>query len=179
MTVDASTAPGRDTSLPDPGLPGPTGPLLSTPTSAFVTPGTIIIPGSTTPTTSVTVTTAPNNTTQPATTTEPTTTTLPPISGTGVVGSVTAGPTCPVEPPGGCPPKPVADTAVQAIDSSGIVVGSDTTNANGNFAITLAPGDYTLHVAITGTFPRCTDVHVTVTAGGPEPHDIGCDTGIR
>ena len=68
---------------------------------------------------------------------------------------------------------------MQALDGSGVVVGSDTTNADGNFAITLAPGDYTLHVAITGTFPRCTDVDVTVTSGGPQQHDIGCDTGIR
>ena len=51
--------------------------------------------------------------------------------------------------------------------------------ANGNYAITLAPGDYTLHVATASTFPRCTDDDITVTASGPLHHDIGCDTGIR
>jgi len=174
ITINISTARGSDTSFPDTTDPGP-----STPSSTFGTPGTIITPEPTTSTPSITATTEPANTTQPPTTIEPTTTTVPPISGTGVVGTVTAGPTCPVEPPGGCPPKSIADTPVQAIDSSGTVVGSDTTNANGNFAITLAPGDYTLHVAITGTFPRCNDVHITVTAGGPQQHNIGCDTGIR
>jgi hypothetical protein len=174
VTIATSTVPGSDVSSSD-----TTTQMVSTPTSAFGTTGTVIAPGPTTSTPSGTATTAHTNTTQPGTTIEPTTTTVPPISGTGVVGSVTAGPTCPVEPPGGCPPKPVADTPVQALNGSGVVVGTDTTNADGNFAITLEPGDYTLHVAITGPFPRCTDVHVTVTAGGPVQHDIGCDTGIR
>jgi len=172
-TSAISTAPGSETSTPDPTVAG-----VSTPTSALATPGTISSPGPESSTPLVTATTEPGNTTQPATTTEPTTT-MPPTAGTGVTGSVTAGPTCPVEPPGGCPPRPVADTPVQALDGSGRVIGSDATDAKGYFAITLAPGDYTLHVVIAGTFPRCTDVHVTVTKGSPEQQDIGCDTGIR
>jgi hypothetical protein len=73
----------------------------------------------------------------------------------------------------------VADTTVQAVDPSGTVVGSDTTNSKGEFGITLAPGDYTLHVVISGSFPRCTDVQITVTSGDAAHQDIGCDTGIR
>jgi hypothetical protein len=174
-SVDTSTVPGPATSLPD-----ATAPLVSTPTTAFVSSGTLIVPDATIPTASVTVTTGSTDTTQPTATTEPTTTTVPPGSDTGVVGGrVSAGPTCPVEPPGGCPPKPVVAAAVQAIDSSGNVVASDATDGNGNYALTLTPGQYTLHVATTGTFPRCSDILVTVTAGGSEHHDIGCDTGIR
>jgi hypothetical protein len=172
VAISTTTA-GTTTSVP-----GSTEPSVSTPTTEFVTPGTIIVPETTIPGTSITATTEPTDTTQPATTTEPTTT-VPPISGTGVVGRVTAGPTCPVEPPEGCPPNPVRDTAVQAIDGSGNVAGSDTTDANGNFAIALAPGGYTLHVATTSMFPSCPDDHITVTNGGPQHHDIGCDTGIR
>ena len=177
-TFDGSTVSSAGKSVPE-----STPSLSSAPTTAFATPGTMIVPGVTADTTDPSATTQPTVTTEPTATTQPTTTTVsppPPISGTGVVGRVTAGPTCPVEPaPGGCPPNPVADTAVQAVDASGTVVGSDTTDSNGDFGITIAPGDYTLHVATSGPFPRCTDAQVTVTSGDAAQQDIGCDTGIR
>jgi hypothetical protein len=98
---------------------------------------------------------------------------------TGVVGTVTAGPTCPVQRPGqACPPAPVAG-AVEGLDSGGQVVGRADTDTQGAFTLPLPPGDYTLHVVHDGLYPRCPDTPVTVTVGGPTHIDIACDSGIR
>jgi hypothetical protein len=43
----------------------------------------------------------------------------------------------------------------------------------------LPVGDYTLRVDTGGTYPRCPDTPVTVSAGPPTAADIDCDTGIR
>jgi hypothetical protein len=68
---------------------------------------------------------------------------------------------------------------VDAIDAGGQTAGSATTDGLGRFAISAAPGGYTLRVVINGPFPRCPDTPVTVTAGDPVTADISCDTGIR
>ncbi len=121
-------------------------------------------------------TTITTSSTIPSTTTEPAPLTL---DGTGVRGRVTAGPTCPVERPDQpCPPSPVHGR-VDAVNSAGNTAGSATTDDAGRFAITLPQGDYTLRVVTDGSFPQCSDVSVTVTAGPPATADIDCDTGIR
>ncbi len=171
-----TTSSGNESTLPDraTSVPGSTATSSGTPTTAVPTPATVEVPGPMPHTTSP-------DATEFTTTSEPTPTSVPrPISRAGVVGSVTAGPTCPVEPaPDGCPPSPVAKTAVQALDSSGKVVGSDRTDSNGNFGITLATGAYTLHVVTSGPFPTCEDVPVRVTSDGATRADVHCDTGIR
>jgi hypothetical protein len=114
-----------------------------------------------------------------STTPPPTTGAPPPVSGSGVHGHVTAGPTCPVEQPGQpCPPAPVHGR-VDAVDAGGGVLGTATTDSEGGYAIALPPGDYTLKVDTGATFPVCPDTAVTVPADGAAAADIGCDTGIR
>jgi len=113
-----------------------------------------------------------------------TTTTAPPpplpVNGSGVHGRITAGPTCPVErvdQP--CPPRPV-EADVEAVSSgSGVVAGRTHSDTDGRYAMSLAPGDYDLHVVTANQFPRCSDKHVTVRPGEVTTADIDCDTGIR
>jgi hypothetical protein len=113
------------------------------------------------------------------TTTNASPTTGPPVDGTGVRGHVTAGPTCPVERADQpCPPRPVVGR-VDALDGSGHVAGSASTDDAGAYVIALRPGDYTLRVGTGGQYPRCPDTPVTVPAGPPATADISCDTGIR
>ena len=102
-----------------------------------------------------------------------------PLDASGVVGRLTAGPTCPVarsDQP--CPPNPVV-ARVEAVDPTGNVAGMTTTDDAGRYAIHLAPGSYTLHVGIDGPFPRCPESGVTVAPGPPITVNIDCDTGIR
>jgi len=92
---------------------------------------------------------------------------------------VTAGPTCPVERADQpCAPSPV-HARVDAVDSEGRTAASATTDDAGRYALGIAPGSYTLRVAVDGPFPRCPDTPVSVTAGSAAVADIGCDTGIR
>lgn len=63
----------------------------------------------------------------------------------GVLGTVTAGPTCPVlqDPPDpACADRPVADARIIVFDSSGKKVAHTTTSEGGMFSLSLAPGSY-------------------------------------
>src|SRR2546430_17529669 len=64
-----------------------------------------------------------------------------PESSSGIFGTVTAGPTCPVERVGSpCPPAPWVGT-VRATDDTGH--GTETrTDGSGNYTLTLEPGSY-------------------------------------
>jgi hypothetical protein len=109
-----------------------------------------------------------------------TSTTAPPADGAGVSGTVTAGPTCPVERPDQpCPPDPVAAATIDAIDTAGHIAQRATTDSAGRYSISLRPGGYTLQVSLPEPFPVCPDTSVTVTAGSVVTGDILCDTGIR
>jgi len=100
-------------------------------------------------------------------------------SNTGVYGTVTAGPTCPVERVGQpCPPRPVMGE-VELRDTSGATVGSTRTASDGRYALRARPGTYTLVVDTGSTFPRCPSKSVTVVTGERLLADISCDTGIR
>ena len=135
------------------------------------------------PTTAASTTTVIGSTTAPSPTTlktaPATTTTAAKTSTSGVRGTVTAGPTCPVEridQP--CPPGPVSAT-VEAVDGAGRVAGRGGTDGAGRYAIDLTPGPYTLRVTGTGLYPRCPDTDIVVGPGSPGTVDISCDTGIR
>jgi|SRR5437764_6336823 len=96
----------------------------------------------------------------------------------GVVGRVTAGPTCPVEEAGHpCPPQPVSGT-IKAQKASRTVAHARS-DANGTYSMRLAPGRYTLVVQTGSTFPRCPTTPVTVPRGQVVTVNITCDTGIR
>ena len=80
----------------------------------------------------------------------------------GVVsGSVTGGPTCPVERPGqSCPARPVPGTPRRPHAGRG--------------PLRLRPGRYQLQVHTGAAFPRCPVTKVTVAAGDQQRLDIGC-----
>jgi hypothetical protein len=100
-----------------------------------------------------------------------------------IAGEVVAGPTCPVatvENP--CPPKPVPDRKVLLLTPGGVLVTTTMTDANGRFAVRLAPGSYTVHVeAGPGMLglDQVTPGNVTVHAGQTTTMQIELDTGIR
>ncbi|MGH9275771.1 MAG: META domain-containing protein [Acidimicrobiales bacterium] len=115
-----------------------------------------------------TATTAPRATSTSSTTSQ-----------SGVRGTITAGPTCPVERPDQpCPPQPLA-VHILAIGSDGTTVAETESAGDGSYQMALPAGHYTLRVDTGGTFPTCPDSEVTVEAGAQAVVDITCDTGIR
>ncbi|HVB19731.1 MAG TPA: hypothetical protein VNF51_00370 [Candidatus Paceibacterota bacterium] len=108
------------------------------------------------------------------------TTTSPGTS--GVRGTISLGPTCPVEripPDPACADKPYA-TAIavyRAGSSSPFIIGNS--NTTGAFSLTLPPGSYTLNAGNGTMLPRCTPVNVIVVSAAYATTSISCDTGIR
>jgi hypothetical protein len=52
-------------------------------------------------------------------------------------------------------------------------------DADGRYALTLAPGRYTLMATTGADLPRCNATDVTVLPDQVATADISCDTGIR
>ena len=109
-------------------------------------------------------------------------TTVPPGVGshTRVFGNVSAGPTCPVERAGHpCPLMPVAGTV--AVEAGGARLADTRISSNGDYALSLAPGSYSLVVVLSkgGVLPRCPVRNVTIRPGPAVRVNITCDTGIR
>ncbi len=106
-------------------------------------------------------------------------------SGSGVFGYVHAGPTCPVEripPDPNCADRPVANANVSIrVTSSGALVKSIVSDANGNFRADLSSGTYTISVTPQsgGYLPRCNEAQATVSVNQVSNVDVSCDTGIR
>jgi hypothetical protein len=98
----------------------------------------------------------------------------------GVRGVVVAGPQCPVESADSpCPDAPVPNTEIQ-VKRSGEVVATATSDADGAFTITLAPGTYTVEaVADPGGIGYAKPVDVTVTDSTFAQVSVVIDTGIR
>jgi hypothetical protein len=106
-----------------------------------------------------------------------------PVAPSGIRGSVTLGPTCPVEriPPDlACAPKPY-QTSISI--SRGIETPEAfmtiKTDTSGRFSVLLDPGEYVLHPQSGNVFPRCNEALVTVRAGAFTDAALTCDTGIR
>ena len=101
-----------------------------------------------------------------------------PASSSGIFGTVTAGPTCPVERVGSpCPPAPWVGT-VRATDDTG--QGIETrTDATGNYTLTLEPGRYEVVAVTDGGPPTGQLVMIDVPVGPPIRLDLTVDTGIR
>ena len=106
------------------------------------------------------------------------------VDASGVRGTVTAGPTCPVErdpPDPACAARPVAGAVLVFTDVGGTEVVRTTTAVDGTFAVDLAPGAY--HVAaepvegLMGT-PEPMDFEV-VAGAAPTELELSYDTGIR
>jgi hypothetical protein len=102
---------------------------------------------------------------------------------TGVEGTATAGPVCPVEtvpPDPGCTPRPVAGAVLLVRDGSGKEVARATTAADGTFFVALAPGGYVMEPqAVTGLLGTAGPQGVTVNDGVASNLDVAYDTGIR
>ena len=100
----------------------------------------------------------------------------------GVRGTISLGPTCPVEripPDPACADKPYA-TAIMVYRSGSktpFIIGNS--NAAGVFSLPLSPGSYTLNAGSGTMLPRCAPVTVAVAANTYATTSISCDTGIR
>lgn len=100
----------------------------------------------------------------------------------GVRGTVTLGPTCPVEqypPSASCADKPY-QTLISIFRQSDmahafVITQSD---AQGVFSASLPPGDYTIEAG-QSSIPRCAKVSVVVGPSAYAIADISCDSGIR
>jgi hypothetical protein len=95
----------------------------------------------------------------------------------GISGSVTAGPTCPVERADSpCPPRPWTGT-VRATDVNGKAFDTQT-DPQGTYALHLPPGTYTV-AAVTSGMPS-NGTPQTLTVGDAMLRlDLRVDTGIR
>lgn len=103
---------------------------------------------------------------------------------TGVRGTVTAGPTCPVvrnPPDPACADRAVAGAVLVFTDAAGSEVARATSNADGTFAVKLAPGSYRLTAQpVDGLMGTPAPMDVGVEAGQPMTElTVSYDTGIR
>ena len=100
-----------------------------------------------------------------------------PRAGT-VFGTISAGPTCPVERADEpCPPAPLA-IAVTAY-TAGHAVAKTRSTENGDYTLRLRAGRYELQAMTNRALPRCAPVVVNVVAHRRVHADIACDSGIR
>jgi hypothetical protein len=100
----------------------------------------------------------------------------------GVTGTITLGPTCPVEripPDPACAPKPYPTRIVVYQKNSTTVAAMAAPDQKGFYKIPLPPGNYTLSPQGGNPLPRCAPMEVTVAAGVFQTLDLQCDTGIR
>ena len=103
---------------------------------------------------------------------------------TGIRGTVTAGPTCPVErdpPDPACAARPVAGAVLVFSDADGTAVARATSAADGTFSVELAPGAYRLTAQpVDGLMGTPEPMEVEVVAGEPMTElQVSYDTGIR
>jgi hypothetical protein len=102
---------------------------------------------------------------------------------TGVRGTVTAGPTCPVEtepPDPGCAERPVAGAVLVFTDAGGLEVARVTSNTDGTFTVELAPGAYRVSAEpVDGLMGTPAPMEVQVEAGQWTELPVSYDTGIR
>ncbi|MHB8397996.1 MAG: hypothetical protein ACYDCI_03585 [Candidatus Limnocylindrales bacterium] len=101
-----------------------------------------------------------------------------------VVGTVLAGPTCPVQRPGdsACADRPVAGAVLDVTTVGGAEVARVTSDGAGGFQVTLPVGAYVLvPQPVPGLLGTAPPVAFTVSASGSSPAslDVSYDTGIR
>jgi hypothetical protein len=102
---------------------------------------------------------------------------------TGVRGTVTAGPTCPVEtipPDPACAERPVPGAVLVFTDADDTEVARATSAADGTFTLELAPGAYRLTPQpVEGLMGTPALMDVLVEAGPMTELQVSYDTGIR
>jgi hypothetical protein len=104
--------------------------------------------------------------------------------GSGVSGTVTAGPTCPVvtnPPDPACAERPVAGAVLVISDQNGTEVGRVTAGQDGSFSFHLAPGAYRLvPQPVEGLMGTAAPIDFEIEAGQPMTEvQVSYDTGIR
>ncbi len=112
----------------------------------------------------------------------------------GINGSATVGPTCPVvhmdvngNPDPACADKPFAGNFVAINVATGRTVNHFSSGSDGIFTVTLSPGQYRISQRTSNSsaggqilYPRCPDSDtLTVTAESFTHTTIACDSGIR
>lgn len=100
----------------------------------------------------------------------------------GIQGTISLGPTCPVErmpPEPACADKPYATTVRVYHAGISAVFATAESNAAGIFKISLPPGSYTLTAGSGSMLPRCASVSAEVGPSGYAIVHVSCDTGIR
>ena len=102
----------------------------------------------------------------------------------GIKGTVSAGPTCPVErnpPDPACADRPTATNIwISRALTPKQVIATTASDEKGMFQISLAPGEYVIQAGSSGVpYPRCADASATVGPTGYTAVSISCDTGIR
>ncbi len=104
----------------------------------------------------------------------------PASGGSGIFGTVLLGPTCPIQripPDPKCADKPYRATLAVMTPDRKTEVTRFTSNAAGEFRITLPPGQYTI-ASLSSMPPTCT-ASFTVEANKFTNVNVSCDTGIR
>jgi len=102
-----------------------------------------------------------------------------------VIGTISAGPVCPVEkspPDPQCAPRPVAGAVLVATNASGEEVGRTTSAADGTYELLIAETGAALitPMPVAGLMGTPAPVSVTVTGPGEVQHlDLQYDTWIR
>ena len=102
---------------------------------------------------------------------------------TGIGGVATAGPVCPVErnpPDPSCAPRPVAGATIVIRDGSGSQVAVAISGVDGNYFVSLPPGDYVVDPQpVTGLLGTAGKQQAAVVAGAITDVNLDYDTGIR
>ncbi len=106
-------------------------------------------------------------------------TATPPASGeTGIAGTATVGPTCPVERPDSpCPDRPYE--ARITVWQGSTMVSETRSGADGRFTVLLPPGMYRVVGESGSTFPHGTETTATVVEGQLTQVTLRFDSGIR
>jgi hypothetical protein len=96
-----------------------------------------------------------------------------------LVGTVLAGPTCPVEQAASpCPDAPVSGATVRLV-RDGRVLARALTDAHGAFTLAAPPGSYVVKVTSVGGYRSHSSEPVELTARTPATGTLHLDTGIR
>jgi hypothetical protein len=103
----------------------------------------------------------------------------PQPSDSGIEGTVTIGPMCPVKQENvPCPDQPYQAT-LTILTTNGKKITKFQTDEQGGFRINLAPGDYVLHPESPNGLPFATDKPFTVEKNEFTQLEISYDSGIR
>lgn len=106
----------------------------------------------------------------------------PAVTGdSGIEGTVTIGPTCPVvTPDANCDDRPFAAELVIVERGTQRLVARTRSGADGRFRVALAPGEYTILPATRGSGPPIgAPVDATVRRGAFTTVTVTFDSGIR